>query len=126
MEADPENSYTLNNYSYYLSLRGEKLKAAEEYAKKAVRLDPENPNNQDTYGWVLFKMKRYEEAKFWIEKSIKNSDEPSGTVLEHMGDVLFELGEKEQALQYWKRAKEAGDTSEDIDKKIEQKKRIAE
>jgi|AntRauTorckE6833_2_1112554.scaffolds.fasta_scaffold00155_9 tetratricopeptide (TPR) repeat protein len=126
IEVDPENSYTLNNYSYYLSLRGEKLKAAEEYAKKAVRLDPENPNNQDTYGWVLFKMKRYEEAKFWIEKSIKNSDEPSGTVLEHMGDVLFELGEKEQALQYWKRAKEAGDASEDIDKKIEQKKRIAE
>lgn len=123
---DPENSFTLNNYSYYLSLRGEKLETAEKYAKKAVRIDSENPNNQDTYGWVLFKMGRYEEARFWIEKAVKNSEVPSGTVLEHMGDVYYELGEEQKALEFWKKAKKAGETTEAIDKKIEQQTRITE
>jgi len=107
-------------------LRGEKLETAEKYAQKAVELDPDNPNNQDTYGWVLFKMERYEEAKYWIQRAIDNSDSPSGTVLEHMGDVLFELGEKEQALEYWKDAQKAGDTTPELEKKIELEKRVTE
>lgn len=126
IEQDPENSFTLNNYSYYLSLRGDKLDLAEKYAKKAVRIDPDNANNQDTYGWVLFKMERYEEAKFWIEKAIKTSDDPSGTIMEHMGDVYFELGDPEKAVEYWKKAKKTGDTTEQIDDKIEQRKRVIE
>ncbi len=126
IEEDPENSFTLNNYSYYLSLRGEKLKTAEKYARKAVEIDPDNPNNQDTYGWVLFKMERYEEAKYWIQKAIDNSDNPSGTILEHMGDVLYELDEKQQALEYWNEAHKAGETTPELEKKIEQEKRITE
>lgn len=126
ISGDPTNSYTLNNYSYYLSLRGEKLEKAVEYAKQAVRLDEDNANNQDTYGWVLFELKRYEEAKFWIEKSINTSDDPSGVVLEHLGDVYFELGEVEKAVFYWKQASEKGETSEMIEKKINTKKRLVE
>jgi tetratricopeptide (TPR) repeat protein len=124
--ADPNNSFTLNNYSYYLSLRGEKLKTAEKYAQKAIELDPDNVNNQDTYGWVLFKMERYEEAKFWIEKAYEGSEEPSGTVIEHLGDVYYELGKVEKAVELWKEARDAGETSENIDKKIERRKRITD
>ncbi len=124
--AEPNNSFTLNNYSYYLSLRGEKLKTAEKYAQKAIELDPDNANNQDTYGWVLFKMERYEEAKFWIEKAYESSEEPSGTVIEHLGDVYYELGKVEKAVQLWKEARDAGETSDSIDKKIKSRKRITD
>jgi len=123
---DPNNSFTLNNYSYYLSLRGEKLKTAEKYAQKSIELDPENVNNQDTYGWVLFKMKRYEEARFWIQKAYESSENPSGTVVEHLGDVYYELGKVEKAVDLWKEAKEAGETTEEIDEKIKNKSRIVE
>ncbi len=126
IEQNPENSFTLNNYSYYLALRGEQLKKAEKYAKKAVRIDSGNPNNQDTYGWVLFKMGRYEEAKFWIEKALKASDDPSGTVLEHLGDVYYELGKTGKAVEYWKQAKTKGGTTDMVDEKIEKRKRIEE
>lgn len=124
--ADPNNSFTLNNYSYYLSLRGEKLKTAEKYAQKAIELDPDNANNQDTYGWVLFKMKRYEEAKFWIEKAYEITENPSATVIEHLGDVCFELGKVEQAVKLWKEARDVGETSDNIDKKIDSRKRITD
>jgi len=46
----------------------------------------------------------------------------NGTIIEHYGDVLYKLGDKEQALEQWKKAKELGDTSEFIDKKIADKK----
>lgn len=126
IKSDPNNSFTLNNYSYYLSLRGEKLKTAEKYAQKAIELDPENVNNQDTYGWVLFKMKRYEEARFWIQKAYDSSENPSGTVVEHLGDVYYELGKVEKAVDLWKEAREAGETTGEIDKKIKTRSRIVE
>ncbi|MCF8334460.1 MAG: tetratricopeptide repeat protein [Bacteroidales bacterium] len=126
IDMDPSNSFTLNNYSYYLALRGEKLELAKEYAKKAVKIDSGNPNNQDTYGWVLFKMGRYEEAKFWIQKAMKTSNNPGGTILEHMGDVLYEMGKTDKAVEYWKKAKKQGDTTKFIDKKIDKRKRITE
>lgn len=126
IEQNPENSFTLNNYSYYLALRGEKLDLAEKYAKKAVNIDSGNPNNQDTYGWVLFKKGRYDEAKFWIEKAEETSEDPGGTILEHLGDVYYELGEIEKAVEYWKKAKNKDDASDLIEEKIEKRKRVTE
>ena len=123
---DPENSFLLNNYSYYLSLRKEKLNKAEEYAKKAVSIDQDNSNNQDTYGWVLFNLKRYEEAAFWIEKAIHSSEKPSGVVLDHYGDVLFKLNRIDEALIYWKKAKKSGEELKNVDKKIKLKRIIEE
>jgi len=116
------NAYVLNNYSYYLSLRNENLEKAEVMAKRAVTLEPENPSFQDTYGWVLFKLGRYEEAKTWVLKSIQSKEEPSGEVLEHYGDILYKLGDQRQAMDYWQKAKAKGQASELLDKKIAEKK----
>ena len=62
LKINSENSIVLNNYAYYLSLRGEELERAKKMAKKATELDPENSSNQDTYGWVLYKLGEYEQA----------------------------------------------------------------
>ena len=116
------NAYVLNNYSYYLSVRNENLDKAETMAKRAVTLEPENASFQDTYGWVLFRLGKYEEAKTWVYKSIQSKEVPSGEVLEHYGDILFKLGDSVQALDYWQKAKAKGQASEFIDKKIADKK----
>ena len=99
----------LNNYAYYLSLQGRDLDKAKKMAEKAVELDPDNASNQDTYGWVLYKLGQYEEALEWIGKSVNNHNTDNAEVLEHYGDVLFKLGREEEALEYWKRAFEAGE-----------------
>ncbi len=119
---DPENYYTMNNYAYYLSLRGEKLDKAEKLASNAVTGDPKNANNMDTFGWVLYKEKKFAEAKVWIEKALKNGQENNGAVLEHYGDVLFQLGDVPGAVQYWQKAKDNKVESETIDKKIADRK----
>jgi tetratricopeptide (TPR) repeat protein len=117
---DPDNAAVLNNYSYFLSLRGEKLDQARQMAARLVEKNPDNPTYLDTFAWVLYMLKDYQQARKYLEKAAKGS--PNGTILEHYGDVLFQLGETEKALQVWQQAKQAGKASDKLDQKIAQKK----
>ncbi|MFC2102153.1 tetratricopeptide repeat protein [Bacteroidota bacterium] len=121
-----DSPYVLNNYSYYLALRGTNLKKAEQMSEQALRLDPDNASFQDTYGWVLFKLGQYEKALEWIGKSMGDRENISGEVLEHYGDVLFKLGRESEAIKYWKQALDIGDGSDLLPEKISTKKWIEE
>ena len=118
LKLNPENTVVLNNYSYYLSLRGKNLKRAKEMAAKAVEMDPYNSNNLDTYAWVLYKMQDYNGALDWIIKAYNNSSVASGAILEHYGDILYKLGREKDALDYWNRAKLVSGYSDLLDEKI--------
>src|SRR6185369_7981361 len=63
---NPKAEGVLNNYSYYLSLRGEKLDKAEAMSKLSNEITPNSATFEDTYGWILFKQGKYQEAKGWI------------------------------------------------------------
>ncbi|MBK0401594.1 tetratricopeptide repeat protein [Adhaeribacter sp. BT258] len=117
---DPNNIHVLNNYSYFLSVRNQDLPKAKEMAEKLIKMAPEESTYLDTYAWVLYKMKDYTSAKTYLEKALETSKD--GTVIEHYGDVLFQLGKKDEALSQWQQAKKAGGASDLIDKKIRDKK----
>jgi tetratricopeptide (TPR) repeat protein len=124
LKIDPKNIYVLNNYAYYLSLREEKLDRAEELSALCNELEPEQPNYQDTYAWILYKQGKFIQAKEWLEKAISNSVKPSATILEHLGDTHAKLNNLVKALEYWTQAKDLDDDqgSEFLDKKIADKK----
>ena len=122
LELDPTNVSVLNNYAYFLSLRNINLEKAESMSKKCNGLSPDNPSYQDTYGWILYQMKKYDDAKTWIGKAIEAGGKTNGTLLEHYGDVLFQLGETDSAIKYWIDAKKYGGSSSLLDKKIADKK----
>jgi len=122
IKLDPQNWMAMNNYAYYLSLRNENLAKAEELSSKAVRANPANPTYLDTYAWVLFMRKDYSLARFYMETAIKNGGDKNGVIIEHFGDILFMLGEKDQAMVQWNKAKETGDVSEFLDEKIKQQR----
>ena len=113
----PDNVVVLNNYSYYLSLREKDLEKAERMSKQCVELSPNQPTYQDTYGWVLYKLKRFNEAKEWLQKAVEG-DGKSPVVIEHYGDVLYQLNQKKEALEYWIKAKNIGGDSEMLNKKV--------
>jgi tetratricopeptide (TPR) repeat protein len=114
----PDDALVLNNYAYYLSVRKQNLKRAEEMSAKALKLKPNEPSYLDTYGWIMFQMGKYNDAKHFILRAIEVDPSPSGEVYEHLGDALFKLDDIEGALKYWQKAKSMGDTSPLIDKKI--------
>ncbi|MFD1257423.1 tetratricopeptide repeat protein [Mucilaginibacter terrae] len=121
---NPDNFYTLNNYAYYLSIRGEQLEKAAQMSKHSIDLQPNTASFEDTYAWILFRLKKYADAKQWIEKALAHGKSSSATQTEHYGDIMFQLGNTEAAVQNWKKAKEYGAQSPVLDRKINEKKYI--
>lgn len=112
------NVIVLNNYSYYLSLRKKDLNRAKKMSKKCNDLEPNNGTYQDTYGWVLYCLGDFENAKIWIERALSNGSQTSAVVVEHYGDILFNLGLKKEAVSEWIKAKNLGDGSKFLEEKI--------
>ena len=119
---DPENWLAMNNYAYYLSLRNENLEKAEQLSGRAVRANPENSTYLDTYAWVLFMRKEYTTARFYMDTAMKNGGDKNGVIVEHYGDILFMLGQKDKAMEQWKKAVEIGDGSSLLSEKIKQQR----
>ena len=118
LELNPKNVSVLNNYAYYLSVRKEQLPKALKMAETCNNLVPNNGIFLDTWAWVLFKSGDYNNALLKMEKALKNTSEPQGELLEHMGDILSKLKRQGEALSYWQKAQAAGGGSDLLDKKI--------
>ena len=101
---NPNNINTLNNYAYYLSVERTNLDKAEEMSFITVKAEPENSTYLDTYAWILFEKGRYTEARIYIEQAMKNGGDSSQVIVEHCGDIYYKLGEKDKALELWKKA----------------------
>jgi tetratricopeptide (TPR) repeat protein len=115
----PDNIGLMNNYAYYLTLRKEKLDRAEEMAKKVVEKEPNQPSYLDTYAWVLFCKGKFAEALPLQLKAVQLGGEGNATLVEHLGDIYSQLGQKEKALEQWRKAKSLGaDRPEVLDRKL--------
>lgn len=122
LELDAENTFALNNYAYFLSLRKDKLERAAEMSKVTITKEPDNPTYLDTYGWILYQQGKYTEALPYLEKAVGLIKE-SAEVNEHYGDLQYRLGNIKQALVYWNKALEQ-DSSRRLwlEKKIREQK----
>ena len=116
------NTYVLNNYSYYLAKREVNIENAEKMILRALTIAPNNKNYLDTYGWILFLKADYLNAEKQLKKALDLSIEEDGTILEHYGDVLYHLNKNDKALIYWKKAVETGNDSPVLKEKIIEKK----
>lgn len=96
----PSDATTLNNYAYFLSERGKKLRKALKMSKTAIELEPDNATYLDTYGWILFLMKKYKEAKPYFKHAMIYGGKDSAVILEHYAKVLDALGENNLANYY--------------------------
>ena len=99
-----DNIGCLNNYAYYLSVKGERLKDAEQMSKRTIVKEPNNATYLDTYAWILFRLHRYDEAKTYIDRTLENDPDSASVLLEHAGDIYYYAGEKEKALEFWQKA----------------------
>lgn len=117
LRLDPTDAYVLNNYSYFLALRNDKLDRALALSRQLTKKNPEVAAYLDTHAWVLYVAGQYTPARTLLERALQlRPDSP--TYLEHYGDVLFKLGEAAAALTQWKRAAEHGGNRPELQQKI--------
>lgn len=113
---EPDNFPILNNYSYYLSLEEVNLERAEKLSYKTVLAEPESSIYLDTYGWIMFKLERFDDALIYLEKASTLSDDPD--VLFHYAETLFHNNMLDKACVYYKMSLEAGYDPELINSKL--------
>lgn len=126
LQHNPANVYVMNNYAYYLSEMNKDIRKAELMSAKTIEKDPSNSTYLDTYAWIFYKQANYTLAKFYIEKAIDNLNDElePGVIYEHYGDILWKRGDKEKALEMWKKAWDSGNKNEELKTKIENKKML--
>ena len=100
LKIDPDQATVLNNYAYYLSLEGRKLRKALKMSRRAVELDPDNASYLDTCGWLLYLLKKPKEAKPYFKHAMLYGGKDSAVVLEHYSIVLDALGETDLSIYY--------------------------
>lgn len=117
---DSLNVLVLNNYAYYLSIRKEKLEKARRMSFLCNQIENNNGTYQDTYAWILYQLSDYKGAKYWLDQSLLNGGNRSAVIVDHYGDVLYKLGDIQQAIIEWEKARELGLSSDLLDKKIKE------
>ena len=120
----PDNVGALNNYAYYLSVERKDLDKAEEMSYRTVKAEPTNSTYLDTYAWILFEKGKYAEARIYIDQAILNGGDKSSVVMEHGGDIYYQVGEPEKALEYWKQAEKLAEESADDENEARDEKEL--
>ena len=117
-----KNTFVRNQYAYQLAFHELELGKATQIIDEVLAQFPDEPRYLDTKGLILFQQGKYPEAKTYFERACGGKETTDKSCAEHLGDVLFMLGKKDEALSYWLRAKELGSANKVLNEKITQKK----
>jgi|GEM_PF-1444899 len=126
IELEPDNAAALNYLGYMLAERGERLDEAMALVGQALRIEPRNGAYLDSMGWALFRAGMTRQAGSYLLDAMKQiPGDP--TICEHVGDYYLALGERELALEHFRKAIELGvDDPEAVRLKIEDAERPPE
>lgn len=100
---EPNNAYVLNYLGYSWIDQRLNIPEALGLLERAVALEPNNAFIIDSYGWALYRVKRFAEAATSLERSLLFA--PGESIInDHLGDVYWHLGRKREAKYQWERA----------------------
>ncbi len=121
LELNPLSNLTKNNYAYALACDEHNLDRAQALSSSVV-LDEPTATYLDTYAWVLFKQKDYQNALTQIDRAIAAEKESnSAEILHHAGDIYFMNGKPKDALELWKKALSLEPGNELLKRKVKHK-----
>jgi len=136
----PDNPTYNNDLGYVWADHDKNLDEAEKLIRKAIDeerkqrkdkkdLKPEEDKDNaaflDSLGWVLFKKKKYQEAKPVLLEAVKDKTGQHAEIYDHLGDVHLALGEKAEAVAAWKKALTVTGTGKrDLERKVQIEKKL--
>lgn len=120
VENDAADITLFNNYAYYLAENNNRLIKALELSRLTLIKFPKSSTFLDTYAWICYKMKNYNEAYNYIKLAYKYSNKKNSEIIDHYGDILFCNGYKIKARNMWLKALKITDNKTKIESKIKQ------
>ncbi len=99
MKIQPANAHAYNALGYTLADRNERLPEAHTLIETALKLAPEDPFIMDSMGWVLYRLGRHQEGLDYLQRAF--ALRPDAEIAAHLGEVLWNQGQREQAQKIW-------------------------
>ncbi len=134
LERWPTNTTVLNNLSYMLLENDQSLEKALQYADRARKQLPNNPDMLETYGYALYKNEQYKKAAEYLQMSIQlfeqNKTVAPIEAYEHLGMAYEKLEQNRRSLVAYKTAsglaKNQPEVNERLKKAIERVSNLLE
>ncbi len=100
---DPESVAALNALGYTLADRTDRYQEALELINRARAAEPDNAAITDSYGWVLYRLGRTDEALVALRQAF--ALQKDAEIAAHLAEVLWKLGRRDEARKYVEEAK---------------------
>ena len=98
--AKPDYQHAYNALGFSLAERNVRLPEARQLVVKALELAPNDPFITDSLGWVEFRSGNLAEALKILQGAYKAR--PDAEIAAHLGEVLWAMGKRDQAVLIWK------------------------
>ena len=95
MAKKPDYHHAYNALGFSLAERNTRLPEAKQLIQKALEYAPNDPFITDSLGWVEYRMGNQAEALRILQAAYK--DRPDAEIAAHLGEVLWTLGQRDQA-----------------------------
>ncbi|MCX8003481.1 MAG: tetratricopeptide repeat protein [Burkholderiaceae bacterium] len=102
IELKPDDAHAYNALGYTFADRNQRLPEARALIEKALSLAPNDAYILDSMGWVYFRLGDLPRAREYLERAFKLK--PEAEVGAHLGEVLWMLGERDEARRVWRAA----------------------
>lgn len=99
LEQNPKSARALNALGYLLTNHKQRYQKALTLVTKALELDPGNPAILDSLGWVHYRLGHLNKSLDYLQQAYEKFPDPE--VAAHLGEVLWQLGQKERARHIW-------------------------
>jgi len=140
VEKKPDDPGYANDLGYIMADNNMKLEESEKLVRKALeldkkrrkanpKLDPEDDHENGAYldslGWILFKQKRFKEAKEVMLDALKDKNAQHIEIYDHLADILIGLEDRKAAVEAWREGlKHVNDTKRDQERKAAVEKKL--
>jgi tetratricopeptide (TPR) repeat protein len=106
----PDSAMGYNALGYSFADRNMRLDEAAQLIEKAVALKPDDAAILDSKGWLLFRQGNLPAALEYLHKAF--SKMPDAEIAAHLGEVLWALGRRDEALAVWREAAKSHPTND--------------
>ncbi len=96
---DKDDARAMNALGYMLTVHTTRLDEARKLIERALELTPDDAAVIDSLGWVDYRQGKVKEARTLLERAFGKARDPE--IAAHLGEVLWTLGEREQARAVW-------------------------
>jgi tetratricopeptide (TPR) repeat protein len=116
IQLKPDHAHAYNALGYSFADRNTRLPEARKLIEKALELAPEDYFIIDSMGWVLYREGDLKGAARELRRAY--SGRPDAEIGAHLGEVLWMLGERDEARRIWGEALKAGPENETLQKTL--------